>query len=99
MRDEDPGKRKAYAENGPILNGGKFGCVTLSDDWETRRTELGLLDDKPWWLDSSSVKNRFWYAWNDEHVDEAPEVLHVDKHTPHFMNLCGISWNSRVISN
>ena len=99
LRDEYPEKRMAYAKNGPILNGGKFGCVTLSDDWETRRTEIGFLDDKPWWLDSSSVNNRFWYAWNDEEIDEPPEVLHVDKHTPHFMNLCGICWNSRVISN
>ena len=99
LREEDPQKRKDYAENGPILNGGEFGCVTLSDDWETRRTEIGFLDDKPWWLDSSSVKNRYWYAWDEDDVDEAPEVLKVDKHIPHFMNLCGICWNSRVISN
>ena len=95
--EADPEKRVVYAKNGPTLNGCVFGVVTLADDWETRRTQFGFLDDKHWWLDSSRVKNRYWYSFDDDDDDDAPEVLAVDKHTPHFMNLCDICWNSRVI--
>ena len=38
-------------------------------------------------------------ADDDDEYDEPPEVLAVDKHTPHFMNLCGISWHGRVSKN
>ena len=93
LKKEDKLKRKAYAENGPITNGGQFGCVTLSEDWEYRKREIGWIDDKPWWMDSSSAKNRFYYDFADG--SDPPETLAVDKHSPHFMNLCGISWNSR----
>ena len=65
--------------------------MTLSLDWDTRRQEIAYLDDKPWWKDSSSVKNRYFYVFDDDEYDEPPEVLAVDKHTPHFMNLCGVS--------
>ena len=94
LRDSDFEKRLAFAENGPILNEGTFGVVTLPDDWEERKKKLGFLDHKPWWLDSSSAKNRFYYSFGDE--DEPPEVLDVDKNTPHFMNFCGICYSSRV---
>lgn len=94
LKDLDMEKRVNYAINGPINKGGKYGCITLSDDWEIRRIELGWLDDKPWWKDSSSVKNRFYYDF-DGH--DPPEVLGVDKHSPHFMNLCGICWNGRYM--
>jgi len=96
LKSHDPPNRLAYAENGPILNGGTFGVAELSDDWEIRKTQIGFLDHKPWWLDSSSAKNRFYYCFGDE--DEPPEVLAVDKHSPHFMNFCGISYKSRVFS-
>ena len=94
LKEEDPEKRLAYAENGPILNGGTFGIVTLPASWEKRKKKLGFLDHKPWWLDSSSAKNRYYYCFGDE--DEPREVLAVDKHTPHFMNFCGVCYSSRV---
>ena len=56
LKAQDPENRLAYAKNGPILNGGIFGVDELSDDWDIRKTELGFLDHKPWWLDSSSAK-------------------------------------------
>ena len=40
LKDEDPEKRVLYAEKGPITNGGKFGIVTLSDDWEQSKKEI-----------------------------------------------------------
>ena len=95
LKAQDPENRLAYAKNGPILNGGTFGVAQLSPDWEIRKTEIGFLDHKPWWLDSSSAKNRFYYCFGDE--DEPREVLAVDKHSPHFMNFCGISYKSRVL--
>ena len=76
---------------------GAFGVAELSPIWDIRKTELGFLDHKPWWLDSSSAKNRFYYCFGDE--DEPREVLDVDKHSPHFMNFCGISYKSRVFSH
>ena len=94
LKDLDMEIRVNYGENGPINNGGEFGCVTLSEHWPTRRKELGWIDDKPWWKDSSSCKNRYYYDFDG---DEPPEVLDVDKHTPHFMNLCGVCWNGRFM--
>ena len=94
LKAGDAEKRLAYAKNGPILNGGKFGIVDLPEDWESRKKKLGFLDHKPWWKDSSSVKNRYYYDFGDG--DEPPETLDVDKHTPHFMNFCGICYSSRV---
>ena len=37
LKDGDAENRVLYAEKGPITNGGKFGIVTLSDDWEERK--------------------------------------------------------------
>ena len=64
LKEGDPEVRVAYAKHGPILNGGvftgKLGQVTLPEDWEKRKLKIGFLDHKPFWLDSSSVKNRFY---------------------------------------
>ena len=91
----DKVKRLAYAKHGPILNGGKFGCVNLSNDWHKRKKEIAFGDDKPWWKDSSSVNNRFYYDFGDD--EKPPETLDVDKHTPHFMNLSVMAWNSKIM--
>ena len=69
---------------------------TLSEDWDLRKKEIGFFDDKPFWLDSSSAKNRFYYDFGDG--DGPPETLEVDKHSPHFMNLCGLCWKDKVFS-
>ena len=94
LKDFDKTKRLAYAENGPISKGGKFGCVTLSNDWEVRKKQIAWMDDKPWWLDSSSANNRFYYDFGDG--DGPPETLDIEKHSPHFMNLCGLCWKGKV---
>ena len=52
-------------------------------------------DDKPWWIDSSSAKNRYYYDFGDG--SGPPEKLAIDKHTPHFMNGHGFGWHSKVI--
>ena len=44
LKDSDLEKRLAYAQNGPILNGGTFGIVTLPDDWEERKKKICFLD-------------------------------------------------------
>ena len=95
MKDQDFPARCLYSEEGPILKGGTFGIVTLSDDWEVRKKEILFGDDKPWWVDSSSVKNRFYYDFGDG--SGPPEILAIDKHTPHFMNFHAIGWHSKVI--
>ena len=94
LKDKDKEKRENYAKHGPISNGGVFGCVTLSDDWEVRKKEIAFFDDKPWWLDSSSANNRFWYDFDDE--SGPPEEFEVDKHSPHFMNLCSLCRKGKV---
>ena len=65
LKGDDQQKRLAYAKNGPILNGGQFGIIKLPDDWDSRKLMIGFLDHKPWWLDSSNTKNRFWYCFGD----------------------------------
>ena len=97
LRTGDSEKRLAYAEHGPIARGGKFGDVYLSEDWEQRKKQIGFIDDKPFWLDSSTVKNRFYYDFGDYSDDEPPEVLSVEKHSPHFMNCCGICYSSKFM--
>ena len=95
LKDEDPEKRVLYAEKGPITHGGRFGIVTLSEDWEERKKEIFWGDDKPWWIDSSSAKNRYYYDFGDG--SGPPEKLSIDKHTPHFMNFHGFGWHSKVL--
>ena len=92
----DKKKRLAYAEHGHVSTGGGFGCVTLNSNWEIRKKEIGWLDDKPWWLDSSSANNRYYYDFDDG--DGPPETLDIEKHSPHFMNLCGVCWKGKVFS-
>ena len=75
LKGDDPEKHVAYAKNGPILNGGQFGIANLPDNWEYHKLVIGFLDHKPWWLNSSSTKNRFYYCFED---DEPREVLEVD---------------------
>ena len=75
LKGDDPEKHVAYVKNGPILNGGQFGIANLPDDWEYHKLVIGFLDHKPWWLNSSSTKNRFYYCFED---DEPREVLEVD---------------------
>ena len=94
QKDQDPGLRVCYGEKGPIARGGQFGIVTLSEDWEERKKELFWGDDKPWWIDSSSAKNRYYYDFGDG--SGPPEKLAIDKHTPHFMNFHGFGWYSKV---
>ena len=93
LRDEDPQKRLNYALNGPVTKGGTFGCVTLSDDWEIRKTEIAYFDDKPFWLFSSSSKNMYYYDFDN---GTEPQPMQIEKHSPHFMNCCGLSYNSKV---
>ena len=93
LRPEDFEKRVNYAKNGPILNGGVFGCVTLSNDWEKRKLEIAFFDDKPFWLFSSSVKNAYYYDFDD---GTEPEPFKIEKHNPHFMKLCGLCYNDKV---
>ena len=95
QREDDPEIRTAYAEEGPILNGGQFGIVTLSEDWEERKKEICWGDDKPWWRDSSSAKNRYYCDFGDG--SGPPEILPIDKHTPHFMNFHLLGWHSKVL--
>ena len=95
LHDEDFPKRENYAKYGPIKNGGEFGCVTLSHNWNERKKEIIWIDDKPWWQDSSSAKNRFYYDFGD--ANQPPEKLKVDKHSPLFMAQCGISWHGRYM--
>ena len=93
LRAEDPQKRMNYAQNGPVSKGGTFGCVTLNDDWEIRKTEIAYFNDKPFWLYSSSSKNMFYYDFDD---GTEPQPMQIEKHIPHFMNCCGLSYNSKV---